>query len=55
MDCQMPVMDGFEATRLIRSRGILGASRRGPIPVIAVTANAQRGEHERCTRDHPSS
>ncbi len=48
MDCQMPVMDGFEATRLIRSQAMLSASSRRPIPVIAVTANAQHGELERC-------
>jgi CheY-like chemotaxis protein len=42
MDCQMPVMDGFEATRLIR-----GSS--GPRPVIvAVTANAMAGDAEQC-------
>ena len=42
MDCQMPIMDGFEATRMIRS-----LSQRQPI-IIAVTANALVGERERC-------
>jgi len=47
MDCQMPVMDGFEATRRIRDE----ESRRGAarIPVIALTANVVAGVHEACT------
>jgi PAS domain S-box-containing protein len=46
MDCQMPVMDGFAATRLIRS-GIAGEQSRR-IPIIAMTANALAGDRDRC-------
>ncbi|HEY4328955.1 MAG TPA: ATP-binding protein [Phycisphaerae bacterium] len=50
MDCQMPEMDGFEATRLIRQRE--GQSplpgRTAPIPIIALTANALKGDREHC-------
>jgi signal transduction histidine kinase/CheY-like chemotaxis protein len=43
MDCQMPEMDGFEATR--RLRGALG---EGAPPVVAVTARAMRQDREAC-------
>jgi signal transduction histidine kinase/DNA-binding response OmpR family regulator len=42
MDCQMPEMDGFEATSIIRHQQLTCA------PIIALTANAMRGDKERC-------
>ncbi len=45
MDCQMPVLDGFETTRQLRH----GAPVRNPrIPVIAMTANAMEGDRDAC-------
>ena len=45
MDCQMPEMDGFEATRRIRARE---ARDGGHIPIVALTANVMQEDRERC-------
>ena len=44
MDCQMPVMDGFEATKAIRALDRPIAQ----VPIIAVTANVMEGQRDKC-------
>ncbi len=51
MDCQMPLMDGFDASRQIReleSAAQLSGSPAKRIPIVALTANAIKGDRERC-------
>lgn len=48
MDCLMPVMDGFEATRAIRQAEAEGRERARPAWIVALTANAMKGDKERC-------
>ncbi|MCK6391772.1 MAG: response regulator, partial [Azonexus sp.] len=46
MDIQMPVMDGIQATQLLRQRE--AESGASPLPIIAMTANAMLGDREEC-------
>ncbi len=47
MDCQMPVMDGYKASRTIRR---LALPEKANVPIIAMTANAMKGDKEMCLK-----
>ena len=47
MDCQMPEMDGFDATHEIRRLEIKALNTK-PLPIVAMTANVMSGDRERC-------
>jgi CheY-like chemotaxis protein/HPt (histidine-containing phosphotransfer) domain-containing protein len=51
MDCQMPEMDGYDATRAIRrweQSSDQGSNWKFPVRIIAITANAMQGDREKC-------
>ena len=48
MDCQMPEMDGYEATGMIRDAGSNVLNHR--VPIVAMTANAMNEDRENCLR-----
>jgi two-component system, sensor histidine kinase and response regulator len=48
MDVQMPIMDGLEATRMIRSLNNESFGSKSQIPIIAITANAMVGDDRKC-------
>ena len=49
MDCQMPILNGYEATGAVRDQEKSG-KRKSHIPIIAMTANAMRGDREICLK-----
>jgi len=46
MDCQMPILDGFEATKIIRA----SENKNNETTIIAVTANAMSGDRDKCIK-----
>lgn len=48
MDCEMPEMDGFEATRKIRQMASTTHTKLQDLPIVALTAQAIKGDQERC-------
>ncbi len=48
MDCQMPEMDGLEATTIIREKEAAAGPQHSSTPIVALTANAMEGDREKC-------
>jgi CheY-like chemotaxis protein len=50
MDCQMPVLDGYQATRQIREAEAARRlrSRSGRVPIVALTANSSKSDRQTC-------
>ena len=48
MDCQMPIMDGYETTRILRK--LMEEKRIDEIPIVALTANDSEGDREACIK-----
>jgi two-component system, sensor histidine kinase and response regulator len=48
MDCQMPIMDGYGATRMIREREVQSGDRIARVPIIALTGHAMKEDRDRC-------
>ncbi|MBU2693290.1 MAG: response regulator [Candidatus Eisenbacteria bacterium] len=48
MDCQMPEMDGYDATRAMRRELAPGGKEK--VPIVAMTANAMQGDREKCLK-----
>jgi CheY-like chemotaxis protein len=48
MDCMMPIVDGYEATRRIRNDKDMFDERVRSLPIIALTASAIKGDREKC-------
>jgi len=48
MDCQMPEMDGYEATRIIRKKERTENPQPPPVPIVALTAHAMEGDRKKC-------
>jgi hypothetical protein len=48
MDCQMPILDGYEASRRVRELEVESKDRKAKIIIIALTANAMKEDRDRC-------